>query len=159
MAERLIEVTPVPDVIDVFVERLRNRANLTGVAISSAPADLSGEGEYVMVISCSEGVEAWAAGNQRNEHVMTLTCGLLVQRAGSGEETAAVVRRRAGDILGEIERELRTAAGSALVNANAERVVRFTTLPQREWDQGFSKGVRWCSIEFDVTAKATTTRA
>lgn len=158
MAERMLETSPVPEVVDVFVTRLRNRSNLGGVGIWSAPADTTGEGEYLMVIDCNEDVEPIAAGRERNEHVMTLTCGVLVARPGSGDEVAAEIRRRAGEILGEVEREMRTVAGNAMVNADDARVVRFTTVPQRIWEQGFTKGARWCSIEFSVRAKATTTR-
>lgn len=159
MTERTIETSPVAEVTDALLARLRNRPNLAGVSIWGAPADTTSEREYLMVIDCEEDVEAVAAGRDRNEHVMVLTCGLLVMRPGSGDEVATDVRRRAAEILGEVEKELRTATGSAIQNESGERTVRFATLPRRSWTQGFGKGDRWCAIEFDVRAKATTTRS
>lgn len=142
-----MSICTYPAVIDALKTALGLRAGLTGVQIFTAPAGETATSREVIEFEGMVTDELPATMGGTREETYTLTGGLLVTRAGSGDTVAKAARDRAFTILGEIESYINDnyAIGGTCLDAN---LVRF------EATQGYGPQGRVCGIEFKIEVQS-----
>lgn len=143
-------VSPAPGALASLVSRLKSRANLVGVVVSSAPVAVE-TSEYIEFTSIDEGAEFGAIGRMRKDHEFTLSGNIVVDRDGTDDEVATAARERCYALMEEIEDELRaTLEGLQLFNERGRRQTLTSRLAQRNLDQAAGPSVRRAWISFTI---------
>lgn len=139
-----------------FRTRMRLRANITawGVAVLAAPSGEPVPAESIQLFGTSLNQQWGLLGNRRREEQYTVRGGIFVKRRGAGEDIADVVRDRVGELLAEVEDELRTTPN---VGIASPRVIAEFSASGSEIDQGAEDDGRWCAIDFSIAVKASLT--
>ena len=156
MVEASVQTSPVPVFLDTLVDRLELRPNLSGVSVTSAEVAI-GAGEYLMFIEAQEAQRWGSNARLRRESTITLEGIIYTVATGAGEQIIRVARRRAYELLGEVEKELRGSTfGHVVAGIDGLATVESTEVTDIDLDQGVNKGQRWASLRFVVSARATT---
>lgn len=156
--ELAVQTSPAAWWLDTLCERLRQRPELQGVNVWSAPMSLADAGnEAIGFGEISETQESGALGRMRREHTWTATAMILVRRPGKGETVAKETRERAYAIAAEIERDLReTAKGTAVADPEGRRTCKMAEVRSVDLDQFFDGGNRLATLEVQIYAEGTT---
>lgn len=157
--EAIVPPDPTPRVIAAIVARLKARPNLESVFIAGAPQTDILERTETIQVSGAKAVPDWdASGRLRVIYNIEVFLGILVMRAGAGDELATEVRERAYALKHEIEIEIRASIeGIKLQDEEGVDTVRQCQFGPVELEQSWSDRARWAQLTFSLTAEATTT--
>jgi hypothetical protein len=100
----LPQTTVIADLKDELADRLAALPGLAGVKIFSASVSDVPNREYIALIGEDLIEQEWAAiGKFSRDETITLTGAIYVQRPGKSEDVIREARRRAAELMGEIE--------------------------------------------------------